>query len=402
MLNVNDGDHAELITKIGKQQMENQKISQSEDKFFMLVRERIITTVLFLIGSLICYSLTEVDTAGLVLGMTLGTIFAIKFIYNLKYCIYMYLDFKEEPKVGCLKFQRMKTKELGKLMGVVDSYDIEPQVLDKNQWYRGKIWFCVEKNTIENRIIFAIINWIYSAITSLFFIDSDYRSLAWVILRFKKETCAYRGIFKGQLFRDIYKRGKGNRAEVVYYPRSRLIKELCVCEDVNEREELKVWHEKNRRYEFISIDNLKPERDANILLQELIKMSEGRTVYFSILSDDKIRGIRRGKISHYWEDLEQGIYILQLSKFDENAVTTNIFKNDAVYLTICPPDSDLTWEAYVKEKDPAIWDIDEGKVYMQIYIANGECGESVEITGAPGLKEMETILEKLKEEGIAV
>ena len=102
--------------------MKNQRTDQSEDKFFMLVREKIITTVLFLIGSIIFYSLTRVDTAGLVLGMALGTIFAIKFIYNLKYCIYMYLDFKEEPKVGCLKFQKMKTKELGKLMGIVDSY----------------------------------------------------------------------------------------------------------------------------------------------------------------------------------------------------------------------------------------------------------------------------------------
>ena len=41
-------------------------------------------------------------------------------------------------------------------------------------------------------------------------------------------------------------------------------------------------------------------------------------------------------------------------------MTTNIFKNDAVYLTICPLESDLTWDVYVKEKDPAIWDIDEG------------------------------------------
>ena len=379
--------------------MENQKISQSEDKFSMLVREKIIITILFLMGSIIFYSLTRVDTAGLVLGMSLGTIFAIKFIYNLKYCVYMYKDFKEEPKVGCLKFQRMKTKEPGKLMGIVDSYEIEPQVLDKNQWYRGKIWFCVEKNTIENRIIFAIINWIYSAITSLFFIDSYYRSDAWDILRLKKETCAYRGVFKGQLFRDIYKRGKGNVAEVVYYPRSRLIKELHVYEDVTGKEELKVWHERNRRYEFISIENLKPERDADILLKELIKMSEGRTTYFIILSDDKIRGIRRGKVTHYWEDLEQGIYILQLSKFDENAVTTNIFKNDAVYLTICLSDSDLTWDVYVKEKDPIIWDIDEGKAYLQIYISRGD---RVEITGAPGVKEIESILEKLKEEGISV
>lgn len=378
--------------------MKRNKNEFTEEKIENLVIERIITTVLFLIGSLICYSLTRVDTAGLVLGMSLGTIFAIKFIYNLKYCIYMYLDFKEEPKVGCLKFQRMKTKELGKLMGIVDSYDIEPQVLDKNQWYRGKIWFCVENNIIENRIIFAIINWIYSVITSLFFIDSYYRSDAWDILRLKKETCAYRGIFKGQLFRDIYKRGKGNVAEVVYYPRSRLIKELCVCEDVNEREELKVWHEKNRRYEFISIENLKPERDADILLKELIKMSEGRTTYFIILSDDKIRGIRRGKVSHYWEDLEQGIYILQLSKFDENAVTTNIFKNDAVYLTICSPDSDLTWDIYVKEKDPIIWDIDEGKAYLQIFVSRGD---RVEITGAPGVKEIETILEKLKNDEVS-
>ena len=377
--------------------MKNQRTDQSEDKFFMLVREKIITTVLFLIGSIIFYSLTRVDTAGLVLGMALGTIFAIKFIYNLKYCIYMYLDFKEEPKVGCLKFQKMKTKELGKLMGIVDSYDIEPQVVDKNQWFRGKIWFCVEKNTIENRMIFAVINGIYSAITSLFFIDSYYRSDAWDILRLKKETCAYRGIFKGQLFKDIYKRGKGNAAEVVYYPRSRLIKELRVCEDVDGREELKVWHEKNRRYEFISIENLKPERD-DILLKELIKMSEGRITYFIILSDDKIKGIRRGKVSHYWEDLEQGIYILQLSKFDENAVTTNIFKNDAVYLTICPLESDLTWDVYVKEKDPAIWDIDEGKAYMQIGIVNGEYRKSIEIMGAPGLKEIEIILEKLKED----
>lgn len=378
--------------------MKRNKNEFTEEKIENLVIERIITTVLFLIGSRICYSLTRVDTAGLVLGMSLGTIFAIKFIYNLKYCIYMYLDFKEEPKVGCLKFQRMKTKELGKLMGIVDSYDIEPQVLDKNQWYRGKIWFCVENNIIENRIIFAIINWIYSVITSLFFIDSYYRSDAWDILRLKKETCAYRGIFKGQLFRDIYKRGKGNVAEVVYYPRSRLIKELCVCEDVNEREELKVWHEKNRRYEFISIENLKPERDADILLKELIKMSEGRTTYFIILSDDKIRGIRRGKVSHYWEDLEQGIYILQLSKFDENAVTTNIFKNDAVYLTICSPDSDLTWDIYVKEKDPIIWDIDEGKAYLQIFVSRGD---RVEITGAPGVKEIETILEKLKNDEVS-
>ena len=139
---------------------------------------------------------------------------------------------------------------------------------------------------------------------------------------------------------------------------------------------------------------------ANIVLcYNIIKMSEGRTTYFIILSDDKIRGIRRGKVTHYWEDLEQGIYILQLSKFDENAVTTNIFKNDAVYLTICLSDSDLTWDVYVKEKDPIIWDIDEGKAYLQIYISRGD---RVEITGAPGVKEIESILEKLKEEGISV
>ena len=354
--------------------MENQKISQSEDKFFMLVRERIVTTVLFLIGSIIFYSLTRVDTAGLVLGMTLGTIFAIKFIYNLKYCIYMYLDFKEEPKVGCLKFQDMKTKELGKLMGIVDSYEIEPQVLANDQWFRGKIWFCVEKNTIENRMIFAVINRIYRAITSLVFIDEDHRQLALAILLFKKETCVYRGIFKGQLFKDIYKRGKGDVAEVVYYPRSRLIKELRVCEDVNEKEEITVWHEKNRRYEFIYIECLNSKRDTDILLQELIKISEGRKVYFTILNDGKVKGIHHGKISHHWEDLEQGISFVQLSKFDENAVTTNIFKNDAVYLTICPPESDLTLDAYAKEKDPIIWDIDEGKVCMQIRIANIEDG----------------------------
>ena len=79
-------------------------------------------------------------------------------------------------------------------------------------------------------------------------------------------------------------------------------------------------------------------------------------------------------------------------------MTTNIFKNDAVYLTICPLESDLTWDVYVKEKDPAIWDIDEGKAYMQIGIVNGEYRKSIEIMGAPGLKEIEIILEKLKED----
>lgn len=53
----------------------------------------------------------------------------------------------------------------------------------------------------------------------------------------------------------------------------------------------------------------------------------------------------------------------------------------------------------MKEKDPIIWDIDEGKAYLQIYISRGD---RVEITGAPGVKEIESILEKLKEEGISV
>ena len=95
---------------------------------------------------------------------------------------------------------------------------------------------------------------------------------------------------------------------------------------------------------------------------------------------------------HYWEDSEPGLCAMELPELNRDTVNTDVFKNKEMYITVCTEGSDLAWDTFTHDEDPVIWNIDEGKVCAYIHILD----ESVEITGAPGLKEVEIITEQFK------
>lgn len=366
------------------------KRKKTEGKLGYLVLEQIVKIIIFWIISMLFFDRKGFGMADHIVSGIIGIIFAIACLYNLKYIIYLLLDIKDGTEVRRMKYQKMQTKEQGRWTGLAGAYEVDPRFVDNNEWVIGKLWVEVEQNTIENRIVFSIINWIYCRLTSLFFVEADDRNALWKIINQKKETCVYRGVFKGKIFKEVYKNGK--IAEVVYYRRSRLIKELWPCENTELEEEIKVRYEKNKRYEFVEIQNLKTKRDYSILLQILIHISEDKKVFAMIMDEDQIKGINKDKMVHYWEDSEPGLCAMELPGLNRNTVNTDLFKNKEMYITVCTAGSDLTWNTYTHDEDPVIWNIDEGKVCAYIHISD----ESVEITGAPGLKEIEIISEKLK------
>lgn len=370
--------------------MKKSKKKPVENKMGYLIIERIIITIIFFVAILLTMGKVAPGIGNFIVRVILDTVFIVAFVYNLKCCIYMLWDFNDGPEVRCMKYKKMKTKEREDLSGFLGAYDLEPQYLNKDKWAYGKIWFCVEQNTIENRIIFAILNWIYCWITSLFFIEPDDRTAIWNLISQKQETCVYRGILKGSAFKEVYK--KGNGAEVVYYRRSRIIKELRVCENTKFKEEIKIRYEKNRRYEFVGIKNLQTRRDYGILLRILMQMSEEKKVFIMIMDEEKVKGINKDEMVHYWKDSEPGLCAMELSGLNKNTVNIDLFKNKEMYITVCTTESDLTWDIYTHDEDPVIWNIDEGKVYAYIHISD----EGIEITGAPGLREIKTISEKFR------
>lgn len=362
-----------------------------ENKIGYLIIERTVITIIFLIANILSIGKVAPGIGNFIISVIIDTVFVIGFLYNLKYCIYMLWDLKDGPVVCCMKYQKMRTKEKEKWPGFLGAYDLEPQYLNKDKWAYGKVWFFVEQNTIENRMIFGILNWIYCRITSLFFIEPDDRIAIWNLISRKKETCVYRGILKGSAFKEVYK--KGNVAEVVYYQRSRLIKELRTCENMKFEEEIKIRYEKNKRYEFVGIQNLKARRNYSVLLQILMQISKDKKVFIMIMGEDKVKGINKDEMVHYWKDSEPGLCAMELPELNKNTVNTDLFKNKEMYLTVCTIDSDLTWNRYMHDDEPFIWNIDEGKVYAYIHISDED---GVEITGAPGLREIKAIPEKFK------
>ena len=366
------------------------KRKKTAGKLGYLVLEQIVKIIIFGIMSILCFDQEGLGIVNHIGGGILGIIFAIACLYNLKYIIYLLLDIKDGTEVRRMKYQKMQTKEQGRWTGLAGAYEVDPRFVDNNKWVIGKLWFDVEQNTIENKIVFSIINWIYCRLTSLFFIEAIDRNALWKVVKRKKETSVYRGVFKGKVFKEIYKRGK--MVEVVYYRRSRLIKELRTYENMEFEEKIEVRHEKNKRYEFVEIKNLKTERDYSILLQILMQMSEDKKVFAIIMSEDQVKGINKDKMVHYWEDSEPGLCAMELPGLNRDTVNTDVFKNKEMYITVCTEGSDLTWDTFTHDEDPVIWNIDEGKVGAYIHISE----KSVEITGAPGLKEVEIITEQFK------
>lgn len=86
---------------------------------------------------------------------------------------------------------------------------------------------------------------------------------------------------------------------------------------------------------------------------------------------------------------------MELPGLNKNTVNTDLFRNKEMCITVCTAGSDLTWNKYIHDEDPFIWNIDEGKVCAYIHVSDKT---GVEITGAQGLKEIETISERLKRE----
>ncbi|WP_448863220.1 hypothetical protein [Dorea sp.] len=369
------------------------KINSTEGKLKYLVIERIVLAILFFIASVMCMDQEGMGSIGHIIWTMISIIFIVGFLYNLKYFIYILLDFKDGPEVRCMEYLEMKTEELHPYGGLIGADEVYPEYADVNKWISGKIWFCTKQSTIENRLIYKIMNWIYRRVTTSFYIEPSIRRFFLNIMNLKKEACVYRGIFKGKIFREIYRTSWG--AEVVYYRRSRLIKELRLCEDMTGERKVKVFYEKNKRYEFVGIKNLKNRRDYSILLQILMQVSEDKKVFVMIMDEDKVKGINKDTMVHYWKDSELKLCVMELPGLNKNTVNTDLFKNKEMYLTICTAESDLTWNKYTHDEDPFIWNIDEGKVCAYIHVSDKD---GVEITGAPGLKEIETISERLKRE----
>nr|WP_288665330.1 hypothetical protein [uncultured Dorea sp.] len=289
----------------------------------------------------------------------------------------MIVDKINRPVRKRLEYRRMTT---GRIWNRWDSSKgKELKKFTSGKLIFGKISFRMEDKPYGYKQIYWTIDSLLQLINSRFFIEAGIR-LEWLKgLSLREETGILKGFVKGNVLQELAE--QGGMAEVTYYRYSGIIKDIKVIGRKSPVKEVEVWHEWNKRYEYVQLNHIRLGGAFNLFYEALKRISNGK----------KLRWNYNGSA-----DFQE----INFTQLDDKEIKEKILNAEEVYFLISRPEDKVVLEQGKKAKDQLIerkvWD---GQLYTGIHFFGRD---NVEIMGAKGIKTMKWLMKECRSRGYKV
>lgn len=286
-------------------------------------------------------------------------------------------DFIKPPVRKYMEYKGMKT---GRVFRRWDSSKGEEiKHFKPEQWIYGKFSFHMEDKPYGYMGIYWTIDSLLRLINSRIFIDSKIR-MEWLKgLRLREETGILKGYLKGNVVQELAE--KEGMAEVIYYPYSGIIKEVKVVRPKTRDNQVKVWHQWNKRYEYMQVNHIEAGKAFDLIYEGLKRLSNGKIIYWNY-----------GGKAEFQK--------LQFQKLDNKKIKEKILNEKDVYFTISRLEDklvlDLSKRAEEQMLERKIWD---GQLYALMHFFGRN---NVEIMGITEIKTMKWLMKECRSRGYDV
>ena len=248
-----------------------------------------------------------------------------------------------------------------------------------DQWIYGKFSFHMEDKPYGYMEIYWTIDSLLRLINSRIFIDSKIR-MEWLKgLRLREETGILKGYLKGNVVQELAE--KEGMAEVIYYPYSGIIKEVKVVKPKSIDHQIELWHQWNKRYEYMQMNNIQDDKAFDLIYEGLKRLSNGKIIY-----------------RNYGEKTD--FQKLKFQELDNKEIKDKIRNEKEVYVIVSRPENKLTLEPGKKAQDQMlerqIWD---GQLYALMHFYDEK---NVEIMGITEIKTMKWLMKECRSRGYDV
>lgn len=301
----------------------------------------------------------------------------IGFVYSIICLCCMIGDLISPPIRKCMEYKGMKTGR------VFDRWESSKGKKMKHfkpdQWIYGKFSFQMKDKPYGYMEIYWTLDSLFRLINSVIFIESKIR-IEWLKgLRLREETGILKGYLKGNVLQELAE--KEGMTEVIYYPYSGIIKEVKVARPKTRDNQVKVWHQWNKRYEYMQANHIEDGKAFDLVYEGLKRMSNGKIIY-----------------RNYGGKAE--LQKLQFQELDNKETKEKILNEKEVYLIISRPEDKLVLELSKRAEEQMlerkIWD---GQLYALMHFFGGN---NVEITGITEIKTMKWLMKECRSRGYDV
>lgn len=304
-------------------------------------------------------------------------ILIICFAYGVIRLCCMIDDLIKPPIRKHMEYKGMKT---GRVIGRWDSSKgKEIKHFKPEQWIYGKFNFHMEDKPYGYMEIYWTIDSLLRLINSRIFIDSKIR-MEWLKgLRLREETGILKGYLKGNVVQELAE--KEGMAEVIYYPYSGIIKEVKVVKPKNKDHQVEVWHQWNKRYEYMQMNHIRDDKAFDLIYEGLKRLSNGKTIYWNYSEKSEFQK-------------------LKFQELENKEIKEKIRNEKEVYVIISRPEDKLTLDSTKKAQDQMlerqIWD---RQLYALIHFYDDE---NVEIMGIVEIKTIKWLMKECRSRGYDV
>lgn len=289
----------------------------------------------------------------------------------------MIVDKINRPVRKRMEYERMTT---GRIWNRWDSSKGEElKKFAPNRLVFGKISFQMEDKPYGYKQIYWTINSLFQWINSRFFIEAGIR-MEWLKgLNLRAETGILKGFVKGNVLQELAE--QGGMAEVTYYRYSGIIKDIKVIGRKSPAKEVEVWHEWNKRYEYVQLNHIRKEGAFDLLYEASKRISNGKKLCWNYNGSADFQEIN-------------------FTQLDDKEIRGKIQNAEEVYFLISRPEDKVVLEQGKKAKDQLIerriWD---GQLYAGIHFFGKD---NAEIMGVKGIKTMKWLMKECRSRGYRV
>lgn len=289
----------------------------------------------------------------------------------------MIVDKINRPVRKRLEYERMTT---GRIWNRWDSSKGEElKKFAPNRLVFGKISFQMEDKPYGYKQIYWTIDSLFQWINSRFFIEAGIR-MEWLKgLNLRAETGILKGFVKGNVLQELAE--QGGMAEVTYYRYSGIIKDIKVIGCKSVAKEVEVWHEWNKRYEYVQLNHIRKEGAFDLLYEVSKRISNGKKLCWNYNGSADFQEIN-------------------FTQLDDKEIRGKIQNAEEVYFLISRPEDKVVLEQGKKAKDQLIerkiWD---GQLYAGIHFFGKD---NAEIMGVKGIKTIKWLMKECRSRGYRV
>lgn len=299
----------------------------------------------------------------------------IGFVYSIIRLGCMIDDLIKPPIRKCMEYKGMK---IGKVFNQWDSSK-EMKHFKPDQWIYGKFSFQMKDKPYGYMEIYWTLDSLFRLINSVIFIESKIR-MEWLKgLQLREETGILKGYLKGNALQELAE--KEGMAEVIYYPYSGIIKEVKVARPKTRDNQVEVWHQWNKRYEYMQMNHIEAGKAFDLIYEGLKRLSNGKSIYWNYGGKAEFQKLR-------------------LQELENKEIKEKILNEKEVYLIISRPEDKLTLDlskrAEVQMLERKIWD---GQLYALMHFYSEK---NVEIMGITEIKTMKWLMKECRSRGYDV